>query len=244
MVRVVACTAIFVLVLFFTFPLPEGCLPLLIPSRIIWQSPGFGRNTHPSWVLPISDLTNDSVAELLVCIDAVRADCINGSSGAILWSFTDAGDPLLTAVAVPDQTGDNVSEVLIVSQTTTYVVDGAQGLTLSASALPVPVTAATTVSDVNGGGYADAVLGLENATLALLTAEEQQLSCLAQTPALIRVLCGVADNTVVVGLEATDASQTLLCAYTIRTNLAELRWSALLSAVSYTHLTLPTTERV
>ncbi len=130
----------------------------------LWQySPG--ASLFAAGVLP--DITGDGVNEALAVLwtlDGSAIRCLNGATGAHLWSSTQVSDYGMMVDALEDVTGDGNHEIVVSSwENAVILLDGADGSqvwkTVVGTTNGGDVWTARAIDDLNGDGGQDVIAG-------------------------------------------------------------------------------------
>ena len=134
----------------------------LAGGHVLWSHPA---NVYAVAVLP--DITSDGVDEALALLwvsDGSAVRCLDGATGAELWSSTTVMGSGMMADALPDVTGDGLAEVVVGSwENAVSVLDGADGSEVWKTRVGTlnggDVWTARAVSDLDGDGFDDVIAG-------------------------------------------------------------------------------------
>lgn len=131
---------------------------------VVWQySPG--ASVFAAGRLP--DITGDEVDEALAVLwtlDGSAIRCLDGATGALLWSSTQVGENGMMVDALEDVTGDGIHEVVVSSwENAVIVLDGADGSlvwkTVVGTTNGGDVWTARAIDDLDGDGRQDVIAG-------------------------------------------------------------------------------------
>jgi len=125
-------------------------------GHLLWQRP----LTNAIWNLAfISDITGDGIREVVAAQWGTTLNCINGATGAIVWSVAHAAQQRVAAL--DDVNGDGVSDIAVGFNTTRgcRVCSGLDGAQLWNTATSDWVWAVDRIADVTEDGVNDVVAG-------------------------------------------------------------------------------------
>lgn len=132
-------------------------------GHVLWSYPA---NVYAVGVLP--DVNSDGVDEAIAVLwtttggGAIR--CLDGATGALLWSSTTVSDPGMMVDALPDVTGDGIHEVVVSSwDNAVSVLDGSDGTQVWKTSVGTlnggDVWTARAIPDLDGDGSHDVIAG-------------------------------------------------------------------------------------
>ncbi len=133
-------------------------------GQVLWTYPA-GDTANACGVMP--DVTGDGVQEALAVLwttggSAVR--CLNGATGALVWSSTEVGDPGMMVDLLEDVTGDGTPEIVVGSwENAVIVLDGGDGSLVWKTVVGTlnggDVWTARAIDDLSGDGSQDVIAG-------------------------------------------------------------------------------------
>jgi outer membrane protein assembly factor BamB len=135
-------------------------------GNLLWSyDPGFGVGVFACGVQP--DITGDGVQEALAVLwttagSAIR--CLNGATGALLWSSADVTQYGMAVDTLGDVTGDGVGELVVSSwDNAVIVLSGADGALVWKTKVGTvnggDVWTARAIGDLNSDGRPDVIAG-------------------------------------------------------------------------------------
>jgi len=138
----------------------------LAGGNVLWSyDPGIGVGVYACGVL--ADATGDGVDEALAVLwttagSAIR--CLDGTSGALLWSSADVAQYGMAVDQLADVTGDGVNEIVVSSwENAVIVLDGADGALVWKRVVGTvnggDVWTARAIGDLNSDGRQDVIAG-------------------------------------------------------------------------------------
>ena len=133
-------------------------------GQVLWTYPA-GAAVAACGVLP--DVTGDGIAEALAVVwtgDGSAIRCINGATGAVVWSSTEVGEFGMMVDILSDVTGDAIPEVVVGSFENAAIVlngwDGSQVWKTTVGTLNGgDVWTVRAIDDLNGDGNQDVIAG-------------------------------------------------------------------------------------
>ncbi len=133
-------------------------------GEVLWTYPA-GATAAAVEVLP--DITGDGVQEALAILwtgDGSAIRCLNGATGALVWSSTEVSDFGMMVDLLEDVTGDGTPEIIVSSfENAAIVLDGSDGSlvwkTIVGTLNGGDVWTARAIDDVNGDGRQDVIAG-------------------------------------------------------------------------------------
>ena len=135
-------------------------------GNALWTyDPGFGVSIYACGVL--ADITADGVDEALAVLwtlDGTAVRCLNGATGALIWSSTQVSEYGMAVDELADVTGDGVNEVVVASwENAVQVLDGSDGTLLWKRTVGTKnggdVWTARAIDDLDGDGSQDVIAG-------------------------------------------------------------------------------------
>ena len=133
-------------------------------GEVLWTYPA-GVTAAACGVMP--DITSDGVREALAVLwtlDGSAIRCLNGATGAVVWSSTEVGEFGMMVDVLDDVTGDGTAEIVVSSfENAVIVLSGADGSLVWKRSVGTlnggDVWTARAIDDLNGDGRQDVVAG-------------------------------------------------------------------------------------
>jgi len=115
----------------------------------------------------MQDITQDAVREALAVLwtsDGSAVRCLDGATGALIWSSTEVGSYGMAVDTLFDVTGDEISDVVVASwENAVTVLDGTDGTLVWKTVVGTlnggDVWTARSIDDLNGDGRQDVIAG-------------------------------------------------------------------------------------
>lgn len=130
----------------------------------LWTHAGVGG--YGMKVAPLADATGDGIDEVLVGSWNNAVLCLDGATGATLWSAptgTKNGGDVWTVSSIPDVDGDGVADAIAGSfDTLVYGLSGADGSILWTQATANRIYSVSWTGDANGDGKPEALAGTQD----------------------------------------------------------------------------------
>jgi outer membrane protein assembly factor BamB len=131
-------------------------------GHVLWSYPA---NVYAVGVLP--DINSDGIDEAVAVLwvtDGSAIRCLDGATGALLWSSTTVPDFGMMVDALADVTGDGLAEVVVSSwENAVSVLDGSDGTEVWKTTVGTlnggNVWTARAISDLDGDGSDDVIAG-------------------------------------------------------------------------------------
>lgn len=115
----------------------------------------------------LKDITDDGIDEVLVALLGGGARCLNGATGAVIWSLPTGNTMGITSI--PDLNQDGVDEVVVAVQNTgILVVKGQDGLELHTRAF-VQTREVAAIPDLDGNNSWEVVAGGNTGNVTLMS---------------------------------------------------------------------------
>ncbi len=151
-------------------------------GNVLWSyDPEFGVGVYACGVL--SDVTGDGVDEAVAVLwtsagSAIR--CLNGATGALVWSSTDVAEYGMAVDELADVTGDGLNELVVSSwENAAIVLDGSDGSLVWKRTVGTKnggdVWTARAIDDLDGDGLQDVVAGSFDGNVYAIDGENGQV---------------------------------------------------------------------
>jgi hypothetical protein len=114
-----------------------------------------------------SDVTGDGVAEALAVLwisNGTAIRCLNGATGAVVWTSTTVTSPGVQVDALEDLDGDGIDEIIVSSwENASIVLDGSDGTEVWSTTVGTTnggdIWTSTAIDDISGDGVQDVIGG-------------------------------------------------------------------------------------